>query len=76
MQTQRINITLPYDLIRDLRRNIPEGKRSQFIAQAVKEKLPKKNLKKELIRSLKANREFDRSVMKEWSSTEVEAWPD
>lgn len=76
MQAQRLNITLPYELARDLRSAIPASKRSKFIAEAVKDKLPKKNLKKELIKSLKANREFDRAVMKEWSVTEVEGWPD
>lgn len=77
MQTQRINITLPNDLARDLRRTVPEGKRSGFIAKALSGELRrKKNLKKELIRSLKANYEFDKAVMKEWSATEVEGWPE
>lgn len=65
MQAQRLNITLPYELARDFRRVIPVSKRSQFIAEAVKEKLPKKNLKKELIKSLKANREYYERVGKE-----------
>lgn len=73
---QRINITLPNDLIRDFKRSIPNGKRSKFIADAVREKLPKKNLKKELIKSLKANREFYRKVAQEWKATEVEGWPE
>lgn len=73
---QRINITLPDGLVRDLKRSVPNGKRSQFIAKAVKEKLPKRNLKKELIKSLKANREFYRKVAEEWKATEVEGWPD
>ncbi len=73
---QRINITLPNDLIRDFKRSIPNGKRSKFIAEAISEKLPKKNLKKELIKSLKANREFYRKVAEEWKATEVEGWPE
>lgn len=76
MQAQRLNITLPYELARDFRRAVPEGKRSRFIAEAVKDKLPKRNLKKELIKSLNANREFYEKVAKEWSATEVEGWPD
>lgn len=76
MQAQRLNITLPYELARDFRRVIPASKRSQFIAEAVQEKLPKKNLKKELINSLKANRDFYRKVAEEWKATEVERWPD
>lgn len=77
MQTQRINITLPNDLARDLRRTIPARSRSRFISEALKEKLAKKrNFKKEWIESLKANYQFDKKVMEEWSATEVEGWPD
>lgn len=65
MQAQRLNITLPYELARDLRRIIPAKKRSRFIAEAVKEKLPKRNLRKELIKSLKANYEYYKKVGKE-----------
>lgn len=70
MQTQRINITLPNDLIRDLRTSIPSRGRSKFIAEAVKEELEKKrNLKRDLIKSLKANSKLYKKVMKEWDST-------
>lgn len=76
MKSQRINITLPYDLIRDMQMNIPQGKRSEFIAKAVSEKLGKKrDIKKELIKSLKANYEFDKEVAKEWGNTFSE-WPE
>lgn len=70
MQTQRINITLPDDLIIDLRRIIPARKRSRFIADAVKDKLSKKiSLKKELIKSLKANAELYQKEAKIWDAT-------
>lgn len=62
---QRINITLPNDLVRDLKRSVPNGKRSKFVASAIKEKLPKINLQKELSKSLKANKEFYTKVAKE-----------
>lgn len=76
MQTQRLNITLPSNIARDLRRSIPERSRSRFIAEAVGDKLKrKKNLKKDLVKSLKANYNFDRAVMKDWSAIEVEGWP-
>lgn len=65
MQAQRLNITLPYELARDFRRAVPVKKRSQFIAEAVQEKLPKKNLKKEWIKHLKANRAYYEGVGKE-----------
>lgn len=65
MQAQRLNITLPYELARDFRRAIPAKKRSRFIAEVIKEKLPKRNIKRELIKSLKANYEYYKKVGKE-----------
>ena len=77
MQTQRINISLPYDVIKQLNGAIPQGKRSQFIAKAVSEKLTKKrDIDKELIKSLKANYKLDKEFIKDWSITEVEGWPE
>lgn len=65
MQAQRINITLPYELARDLKRIIPAKKRSKFIADTLKARLPKISLKKELIKNLKVNREYYERVSKE-----------
>ena len=77
MQTQRINISLPYDIVKHLNQTISKGKRSSFIASALSEKLAKKrDIDKELRKSLKANRKFDEAVMKEWSVTELEGWPE
>lgn len=74
---QRINITLPDELVRDLRRAIAERKRSKFIAEAVSEKLKKKrNLKKDWIKSLKANKKLYQEVQKDWAPIDVENWPD
>lgn len=69
MQSQRLNITLPYELARDFKKAVPAKKRSKFIAEAVREKLPKRNLKKELIKSLKANYEFYKEEGKIWDVT-------
>lgn len=77
MQTQRINISLPINIIKQLQLTVPFGKRSRFITSALSEKLAKKrDIEKELRKSLKANRKFDEAVMKEWSVTEVEGWPE
>ena len=77
MQTQRINISLPYEVIKQLHGAVPQGKRSQFIAKAVSERLTKKrNIDKELEKSLKANREFYKKVAEDWKVTEVEGWPE
>lgn len=69
MQAQRLNITLPYELAQDFKRAIPAKKRSKFFADAIMEKLPKRNLKKELIKSLKANQEFYKEEGKVWDVT-------
>lgn len=77
MQTQRINISLPYEIVKQLHIAIPQGKRSQFIANAVSEKLTKKtNIEKELAKSLRANYKLDKEFIKDWSITEVEGWPE
>lgn len=65
MQAQRINITLPVDLLRDLRRSIPERSRSKFIAKAVKDKLSRKKLKLSFKKSLKVNAEFYKQEIKQ-----------
>lgn len=66
---QRINIIFPDEVARDFRRAIPVRKRSKFIVDIVKEKLPKRNLKKELIKSLKANRKLYEQEAKIWDAT-------
>lgn len=68
MQAQRLNITLPYELARDFKRTIPAKKRSKFIAEAISKNLPKKDPKKELIKSLKANRKLYEEDAKIWDA--------
>ena len=73
MQTQRINITLPNDLARDLRRSIPSRSRSKFIAEALQEKLKrKKNLKKEFIVSLKAQAKLTKEIQEDFKYVDAE----
>ena len=75
MQTQRINITLPSDLARDLRKTVPNGSRSKFIAAALEEKLKrKKNLKKDLIKSLKLNSKIYREIQEDFKYVDAEAF--
>ena len=77
MQTQRINISLPYNILKHLNQAVSKGKRSRFIASAVSEKLTeKRDVEKELSKSLKANYNFYKTAAKEWSATEVEGWPE
>ena len=49
MRAQRMQITFPDKLAQDFKRAIPYGKRSQFIAQIIREELPnwKKRIQEE-----------------------------
>lgn len=75
MQTQRINITLPTGLARDLRKSIPARSRSKFIAEALEDRLKrKKNLKSDLLRSLKAQEEIISEVREDFRYADAEAF--
>lgn len=77
MTTLRINITLPSEIVRDLRRSIPLRKRSKFIAETLRENLAKKiSIKQELIKSLKANYAFDKKEAEAWSILGTKGWPE
>lgn len=77
MQTQRINISFPTGLLKQLQSEIPQGKRSKFIAKAVSEKLTKKrSVQKELRRSLQINREFYKKEYEDWKAIEIVGWPE
>ncbi len=77
MDVQRINITIPKKILKQLQMTVPEGQRSRFIAHAVEDKLEKqKDNKMSLEESLKANYEFDKKIAEDWKSTELDAWPD
>lgn len=74
---QRINVTFPKDVLKDLKAIVPQGKRSAFIAQAVKDKLRQEdNPQKRLQKSLKDNEDFYNSIAQEWSELEIELWPE
>ncbi|OGY25606.1 MAG: hypothetical protein A2Z11_04700 [Candidatus Woykebacteria bacterium RBG_16_43_9] len=77
MKNKRININLPITTLEKLNSTVPEGKRSQFIAETLEEKLEEKtSLRESIIRDLKENRWIHEKVMKEWSSLETEGWPE
>ena len=77
MNTKRVNISLPTTTLAKLRSSVPQGKRSQFIAETLEKKLEEKiNLKESIIKDLKENRWIHEKVMKDWSSLETENWPE
>ena len=76
MSSQRININLPIKTLEKLKRQIPEGKRSRFIAQTLEEKLQERiSLKESIIRDLKENRHIYEQEAKIWSVLDTEGWP-
>ena len=76
MSAKRINISLPTEILEKLKTQIPEGKRSQFIAKTLEEKLKAKlALKESIIRDLKENRHIYEQAAKDWSVLDTEGWP-
>lgn len=77
MATQRIDITLPQELVSQLRLEVPKRMRSKFIADTLTQKLKgKADIKKRLIASLKANYRLDEEISKEWEHIDLEDWPE
>lgn len=74
MNTQRINITLPNDLARDLRRNIPVRSRSKFIARAIEERLSKKDIKSLLRESARKQKEIISQIQKDFKYADEETF--
>lgn len=72
MQTQRLNITLPSELAYELRRTIPNRLRSKFIADALRDKLIKRDLKQQLRRSSEAQREIIEEIQKDFKYADAE----
>lgn len=74
---KRINISLPTTTLKKLQTTIPQGKRSQFIAETLEKNLQGKiSLKESIIKDLKANRSIHEQTMKDWSGLETENWPE
>ena len=69
---QRINITLPPDLARDLRRNIPDRSRSKFITEAIRDKLKKQDLKTELKKSAQAQTAIIHQIQEDFKYVDAE----
>lgn len=71
---KRLNITIPESLAKKIDKL---SNKSQFITEAVKEKLEKievEKLKKELEEGYRATRIKDQKVNKEWEKITLEGW--
>jgi len=77
MSVVRMNITLPEDLANTLDRLTGSRKKSQFITEALKEKIEKihhKELQKILEEGYKARKRESHSIAKEFESIDLEGW--
>jgi metal-responsive CopG/Arc/MetJ family transcriptional regulator len=71
---KRLNITLPEKIAQEIH-NIPN--KSNFIAEAIKEKIEKINRKKLdqlLIEGYKATKKEDKEINQEWEKITLEGW--
>ncbi len=71
---KRLNITLPEEIAQEIK-HIPN--KSNFISEAVKEKLErinKEKLDKLLIEGYKATRKEDKEINQEWEKITLERW--
>jgi len=74
MYMKRLNITLPEEIAQEIK-YIPN--KSDFISEAVKEKLErinKEKLDKLLIEGYKATRKEDKEINQEWEKITLEGW--
>ena len=76
-ESVRLNITLPSDLAKELKRITPSRKQSQFVAEAVEEKikqLKQKQLEKVLADGYKAAGKEGVRITKDFESVDLEGW--
>jgi metal-responsive CopG/Arc/MetJ family transcriptional regulator len=72
-----MNITIPIDLAHQLDKLAVSKKRSQFIAEALKEKIEKikrKELQEALEEGYKARKQENLSFVKEFEIVDLEGW--
>jgi len=76
-ETVRLNITIPKDLAQALNRLTGHRKRSQFIAEAVKQRIEQKEkeeLEKILEEGYRATARENLAITKEFESADLESW--
>jgi metal-responsive CopG/Arc/MetJ family transcriptional regulator len=79
MNSTRLNIVLPDDLVREIDQVAGRRKRSQFIADAVKRRiidLEKDRLQREMAEGYRAARLEEDELMKEFEAADLEGWDD
>ena len=77
MGVVRMNITIPHELAEQIDKLTPPRRRSQFIAEALKQRLEKiqqERLQKSLEEGYKARKEESQSMAKEFGAVDLEGW--
>ena len=77
VETERINITIPKDLVMELNQYTPPRKRSAFITEAIQQKIEqqkKDQLEKLLEEGYKARRKESSEITEEFASADMENW--
>lgn len=75
--TARLNITLPKELVQRLNKLVGRRKKSQFIAETLKEKIDKiqnEQLNKLLEEGYKAGKKESLNLIKEFEHVDLEGW--
>ena len=79
MGAVRLNITLPEELARQLHELIAPGKKSQFIAEALKKRIKEmetEKLQQILEEGYKARKKESEQLAKEFEPIDLEGWDD
>jgi metal-responsive CopG/Arc/MetJ family transcriptional regulator len=77
MGTVRLNITLPEDLLPDLEKVVKTKKKSQFIAETLRQRLEKirhEKIQKALAEGYSLMKNESRFLSKEFESIDIEGW--
>lgn len=75
--TEKVTLTMPQDLMQEVRARTPSRGQSKFVAEAVQYYIERQRLielRERLIAGYQANAEADAAMAAEWAPLEDEAW--
>jgi metal-responsive CopG/Arc/MetJ family transcriptional regulator len=75
--TEKVTLTLPKDLMENIRELVPSGGYSKFVAEAVEyfiENKRRRELRERLIHGYQVNATQDAAINAEWEATDDEVW--
>lgn len=78
MSAVKVDFTIPSDLDERLRQSVEAGKRSNFVADAIREKLAaleREKVRAELREGYLATRDEDAEINRTWEAATLEGWP-